>query len=565
MFRVLTVAQLTLAIAALVCVGCTLAGASDNLLMDVSARTGIDFHHSTGAFVTLDGKASRYMPETMGAGVALFDYDRDGDSDILLVNSAGFDGIAQSIGGTPRLYRNDGNWRFSDITTAVGLNVALYGMGAAIADYDGDADADILMTTLGGVRLFRNDFGRFKDVTAAVGFAPAIWIDQRGNSGIEWTTAAAWFDVDGDLDLDLLAVNYLRWSPTADIFVTSDTVNKGYASPRSYEAQRLRLWLQEDGFFIDATEKSGFAMAGKGLGIALWDFDRDRQLDVMVANDTMENFLFRNLGGGKFMNIAAQAEVAFDANGNTRAGMGIDIADYLNNGSAAIAIGNFSKEPTSFFRQQEAWRFAEDSKQTGIAAATLPLLTFGVLFADVDLDGWQDLLTANGHVEPGIATIWPDEKYRQPLQWLQNMGDGNFVDRSIAIQALATPMVGRGLAVADLDGDGDLDMVATSNGGAPRIIKNNVSRQSYLRVQLTGLPPNTDAIGARIILLGERMQQQRIVRTGSSYLSQSELIQTFGLAKQEPVHTLIVEWPNGDKTIIANPEINRTLPLKQPE
>lgn len=532
-------------------------------LEDITDKTGINFKHISGAFIHEDGSHSRFMPETMGSGVALFDFDSDNDIDILFINSGGFKGIQASRSGSAKLYRNDGNWHFTDVTKKSGLETNFYGMGASIADYDADGDPDILFTTLDGIRLYQNHQSYYTDVTKQVGLYTQHWTNHKGQSGTEWSTGAVFFDADGDRDLDLVTIQYVRWSVSADIYTTYDAVHKGYTSPRSYNGQSLRLWQQQQGRFTDKTQDSGLALAGKALGIALWDFDNDQKLDIVVANDTMENFLFQNLGHGRFKNIAATAEVAFDRHGNARAGMGIDIADYQNNGQAAIAIGNFSGEPTSLFRQKTAWQFSEDSQITQLYAPTLPSLTFGLVFTDLDLDGWQDIIMANGHTEPGIASAFPDQRYRQPLQWLRNLGNGNFIDAGKNIPALSTPMVGRGLATADLDSDGDLDLVATSNSGNSRLVRNNLPLQNYLRVKLHGQAPNTDAIGARIWLIGKHQTQQRMVRNGGSYLSHSELTQTFGLGSEEKIEALKVQWPDGNTTLIKSPGVNQTIEVHE--
>lgn len=532
---------------------------------DVTAQSGVSFRHANGAFVKADGTESRYMPETMGSGVVVFDCDGDGDQDLLFVNGASFD-PKTSHDTWPALYENLGNWRFRDVTRRAGLAERFYGMGAAAADYDGDGDQDVLFTALDGLRLYRNDGrGRFANVSRKAGLHPVYWTNEKGETGPEWPTAATLFDVDGDGDLDILSAQYVQWSAATDIHTTYDTIHKGYTTPRAYEGQSLRLWLQERGKFRDATQDSGFAVAGKSLGLALWDFDGDNRLDVVVANDTVANFLFHNLGEGRFEEIAQQAGVAYGNDGNPRAGMGVDIADYLNDGTAGIAIGNFAEEPTSLFRMIKPLQFRDDSGINGIAGPTLPLLTFGLVFADLDLDGWQDIVTANGHVEPAIRTVMPMLSYAQRLQWLRNLGNGQFADAGSNFAGLREPMVGRGLAVGDLDGDGDVDIVATSNNGIPRILRNDTDSPHWLRVALRGLPPNTNGIGARIMLYGTHQVQQRIVRTGGSYLSQSEMVQTFGLAAQESVKRLEVRWPDGAVCTVKHPAVDHIHHLTQPK
>ena len=533
-------------------------------LTDVTASSGIGFRHVSGAFVRPGGGDSRYMPETLGSGVAVFDYDGDGDPDLLFVNGKDFDPRSRRP-SPPALYENLGRWRFADVSRRAGLTESFHGMGAAAADYDGDGDADLLFTAVEGPKLYRNQGkGHFVEVGRALGLRPAYWTDEKGRSDPEWSTAAALFDADGDGDIDILAAQYVRWSVAADIPMTYDTVHKGYATPRAYEGQSLRLWLQDRGRFRNATQGSGLAVAGKALGLALWDFDEDGRLDVAVANDTTANFLFRNLGGGKFAEIGVDSGIAYDRDGNPRAGMGIDIADDLNDGGAGVAIGNFSGEPTSLFRRVRPWRFREDSADNGLAAPTLSLLTFGLVFADLDLDGWQDILSANGHIEPAISAVMPSLSYAQPLQWLKNLGAGRYADAGAKFPDLNKPMVGRGLAVGDLDGDGDLDIVATGNGSAPRLLRNDLAGARWLRVALRGVAPNTDAIGARIVLRGSRAVQRRIVRTGGSYLSQSELTQTFGLAPDESVLRLEVRWPDGAACVVERPALNQEIRLFHP-
>jgi len=529
---------------------------------DVSNITGIDFKHFGGGFKTRDGENSRYMPETMGPGVALFDYDSDGDLDFYVTNSTSFPG--HSIKGytpTGRLYRNDGEFKFTDVTKIAGLDFNRYSMGVMAVDYNGDRHQDLLITTLKGVILFKGSAtGKFSNVTEAVGLA------NKGEEGeSNWTTGAVMFDADGDSDLDLLVVSYVVWSPEGDIYSTMDGKRKSFAVPDIYEGDTPHFYLQENGVFVDVTEKSGIEnFEGKALGVALWDFDHDGKLDIVVSNDTQPNFFYQNLGGGKFEERGMAAGIAYDENGKTRAGMGIDIADIFNDGTAAIAIGNFSREPTSIFKMSGSGFFREASQQLGVAVPTNMILTFGLRFADMDLDGWLDIVMANGHVEPTIQDVEAEISYAQPLSLLGNTRNGQFTDWSESAGAVFnTPMVGRGLAVGDLDADGDLDMIVTENNGALKIIRNDIKNAQYLRVTLIGSPPNTDAIGAMLELHAGGSVQKRMVRTGSSYLSQSELTQTFGLGDYGSIDKLIITWPNGHKQELTKLVAGKTIKIDQ--
>lgn len=525
---------------------------------DVTASSGIAFQHYNGATVAQDATPSRLMPETMGSGVAVFDYDNDGDLDLFFSNGQALSPAPENRTptnsqrtkpSTPALYRNDGDWTFSDVTEQASLAISTYGMGVTIADINGDGLQDIVLAGLDGIRVFENSYTHqrwtFNEVTQTLGLQQKQWTNLRGQKGHYWATAAAVFDADGDKDLDILSIQYVKWSLESDIYTTFDGHNRGYSSPKMYPGTSMQLWLQNSGTFSDYTQTSGLTMEGKSLGIALWDFDKDGALDIVVANDTIENYLLKNQGLGRFKNVAVESQIAFDPHGNARAGMGIDIADYNNNGRAAIAIGNFSGEPTSFFRQHDTWHFSEDSEKVKIASATLPRLTFGLSFADINLDGWQDLVIANGHVEPGIASAFTQERYPQPLQYFENRQDGTFIDKGKDISALAMPMVGRGLATGDLDNDGDLDVVVTENNGTAKILRNNLANPRSLRVKLLGQAPNTNAIGAGITVKTNRGQQYRLVRTGGSYLSHSEFTQTFGFAKNEALIEITVQWPGG--------------------
>jgi hypothetical protein len=535
---------------------------------DVTQQSGIQFQHYTGAFLDARQHDSRYMPETMGTGVVIFDYDGDGKPDIYVVNSSDFPG-RQSARPQPsgRLYRNLGNLRFDDVTESAGLAQSCYGMGAIAADYDGDGHTDLLVTTWGGPLLFRNlGNGKFREVTREVGLTSPRWHDDSGHEGPEWATGALMFDADGDGKLDIFVANYVHWSPDLDLYSTIDGRRKSYAKPDIYHGSSPRLYLQRGGKFVDVTRDSGIANEnGKALGVALWDFDNDGRPDIVVANDTQPNFLYHNLGGGHFSERGVAAGIAYDENGTTRAGMGIDVADYMNDGAAAIAIGNFSREPVSVFKMQGPGVFRETTQQSGVAEPTYMVLKFGVAFADIDLDGWQDLLLSNGHIEPRINEVEEAITYREPMKLLGNDGRGGFVDWSdTAGPPFSIPLVGRGLAVGDLDGDGDLDIVVAENGGALHIFRNESPPKSYLRVSLRGRGQNTNAIGAMITLRSSGVTQQRMVRTGSSYLSQSELVQTFGLGDKGSADSLSIRWPDGKQTEIKHPPTRQTLLVEEP-
>ena len=538
---------------------------------DVTAAAGIDFVHATGAF------GEKWMPETMGSGVIVLDYDGDRWPDLFFVNGTGWEGRAEDRGATSMLLRNLGDGTFSDVTAAAGLARPIYGMGGAAADYDGDGDADLYVTAVGDNRLYRNDGGRFTDVTRATG--------TEGNApdaaDPAWSTAAAWFDADGDGWLDLLVCNYVDWTPETDLFFTRDGVNKSYATPEEYNGESCRLLRNEPGAgtgaggqatlarrFRDVTAESGLDNPeGKSLGIVIDDFNDDARPDVAIANDTYQNFLYENLGEGKFADVALDAGVAFDEFGRARAGMGVDVGDILNRGQLSIAIGNFSNEPVSLFTQIQEGLFQDLAGSARLTRSTLLPLTFGLRFADFDLDRYVDLVLGNGHIEPEIEAIQGDVTFAQPPQLFGNDGRGGFIDAGAAAGGgFDEPIVARGVATLDYDRDGDLDLVISTSGGPAKLFRNDLEPgPGWVRLRLEGAAPNPGAVGTTVRVFVEEVAQRFVVSTASSYLSQSETNPVLaGLGGAARADSVVVTWPGGERTVAGSVAAGEELVISQP-
>jgi hypothetical protein len=535
---------------------------------DITAASGIRFSHFTGA------TGGKLLPETMGGGGAFFDLDRDGDSDLLLVNGASWPGDTPKADvATVTLYRNDGRGNFVDVSATHTPRLRFYGMGVAVGDYDGDGWTDAFLTGVGESRLLRNEGGRLVDATARSG---------AGGNSDDWSTGATFFDADGDGDLDLFVCNYVRWSAELDrkIDYRLTGIGRAYGPPLDFEGAHSVLYRNEgDGSFVDVSREAGLHVdnaatgrpVGKALAVIPTDPDGDGSVDLLVANDTVRNFFFRNRGDGTFEETGETLGVAYDREGAATGAMGVDAGYYRNDGELGVAIGNFANEMTSLYVSQgDPGLFADEAITEGIGPATRRALSFGILFFDYDLDGRLDLLQSNGHLEEAIDRVDPSQTYRQVAQLFWNAGaDG---DRSFVLVPaetagdLARPLIGRGSAFADVDGDGDLDVLLLQAGG-PALFLRNEQRlgNHWLRVRLVGKAPNRDALGARLELVAEGVTQRRYVTPSRSYLSQSELAATFGLGEAERVDSLTVVWPDGSRQEAEVPGVDRVLVIEQVE
>jgi hypothetical protein len=502
-------------------------------LTDVTSEAGLLFQHNSGAY------GGKLLPETLGSGCAFLDYDRDGWLDVLLVNAMDWPGHKKQK-STLKLYKNNRNGTFTDVTRAAGLDVELYGMGVAVGDYNNDGFPDILITCVGQNHLFQNTGkGTFLDVTRKSGLL--------GRQA--FSTSALWFDFDRDGLLDLFVCNYVSWSPEHDVFCSLDGKHKSYCTPEAYRGETCWLFRNRgDGTFDDVTAASGvFDTSSKSLGVALLDFDQDGWPDLLVANDTQPNKLYKNLRNGKFKDAAVEAGIAFSPDGKARAGMGVDAADFENSGRAGITITNFDNEMIGLYRSPKVGVYDEISLASGVGGPSKTTLGFGCAFLDIDLDGRLDLAVANGHIDETVRNIRGNVGYAQPPQLFLNQGGGKFSD--VAAEAggdFAKAKVGRGLAYGDFDRDGDLDILLTTNNGPALLYRNDISSGNrVLRLHLTGTKSNRDAIGAVVRIYHEGISQMRVVHGGSSYLSQSERALTFGIGKADRVDRITVEWPSG--------------------
>lgn len=516
---------------------------------DITSKAGIQFTHNSGR------AGKKFLPETMGSGCAFLDADGDGWPDILLINSKDF--TPRGRKSLPALYHNNHNGTFTNVTAGSGLDVEMYGLGVAIADYDNDGREDIYITALEGDRLFHNEGnGKFKDVTKAAGIVNA-------NFG----TSAVWFDYDRDGKVDLFVANYVQWTQKGDLWCSLDGATKSYCTPESYKGNSSRLFRNlGDGKFEDVTKKAGLGEpTSKSLGAAVLDYNGDGWPDLFVSNDTQPNKLYRNRGNGTFTEEAVAAGVALGEDGVSRGAMGVDASDYDHSGRTHLLVGNFSNQMLGLYHNEGNGLFVDEASRSPIGRSSLLSLAFGVFFFDYDLDGYPDIFAANGHIDEEIGRVQAKIQYRQPPLLFHNDGKGGFGNASGSVGPdLMRPLVARGAAYADIDRDGDLDILVTTNNGSAYLYRNDGgNRNHWWNVRLIGTKSNRSAIGAVVRIESASGKQGQTVHSGSSYCSQSDLALTFGLGNDATIAAVEVSWPSGAKQRFTNVPANKFVSITE--
>ncbi len=518
--------------------------------VEIAEEAGIDFVHNTGAF------GNKYLPETMGSGCAFIDYNNDGWQDIILVNGMDWVGHATGKRQTCALYRNQGDGTFVDVSAAAGFNVKIYGMGAVVADYDNDGYDDVYLSAYRDGRLLRNrGNGTFSDVTQSAGIInPAF------------ATSAAWLDYDKDGNLDLFIANYVQWTIDTDLFCTLDGTNKSYCTPESYDGQTSRLFRNRgDGTFVDVTRSARIEnKSGKALGVCVFDYNEDGWPDIFQADDTQPNKLYHNNGDGTFIERGLVSGFAYNESGVATGAMGIDAGDYDGSGRESIIIGNFSNEMMNLYHNENEF-FIDDAPVAKIGRPSLMTLTFACFFFDFDLDGRLDIFAANGHVDPDINAVQSGVTYAQPPHLFRNVDKRRFEDVAAGVGPdLARPIVGRGAAYGDIDNDGDWDLLVSTSGERAYLWRNDgASNNNWIKLKLQGTKSNRNGIGAKVTVVSASGTQTRTLKSGGSYVSQSELALIFGLGGDATAESITVEWLSGTADRLTNVESGQVLVVEE--
>jgi hypothetical protein len=525
---------------------------------DVTATLGVHFEYQASH------TSKKYLLETMGAGVALFDYDNDGRLDIFLVNGTPLadptpkGAILQKTGPKywNRLFHQKSDGTFEDVTEKAGLQGAGYGMGVAVGDYDNDGFEDLYVTAYGGNKLYHNNGdGTFTDVT-----------EKAGVAGSGWSTSAAWVDLDNDGLLDLIVLRYLQWD-FDDIFCGEHREGyRSYCHPDTFPAITPLVYHNDgNGHFTEVAAKIGLAKPGKGLGIALADYDHDGKIDLFVANDSMVEFLYHNKGNGQFEETGLVAQAAVDGDGRTYAGMGVDFADYNNDGWPDLVVTDLANQRYALYKNEGDGSFTYSSFATNFGKITMPHSGWGVRFLDYDNDGWKDLLIAQGHDLDTVELNYPNLKYKEPMLLSRNTGKA-FIDVSADSGAVfQKAWLGRGMATGDIDNDGRIDAVVSTNDGPVHILHNETpTTNHWLILKLIGHKSNRDAIGAQIKIETAKGSQFATVTTASSYLSSSDKRVHFGLGTESSAQTVEIRWPSGIMQTLKNVKADQILRIDEP-